>query len=244
VLGALAVAVPPRRLPAVMHPASSSSRCDPRRFFAALSRLHDHQPEGLRVDVATLIAKQLGLTPQWVFTPWTSLFARREEVRRVFQEATITRSGRKRRLHDLVLRREPGCAALDEGDGAQEPRRPEEAADVRPGRHDRPRLHQDEAASCEGALVYQATTPRSRRCRSAAATRSCSTRDRRLAEEGKPGAYGRWRPDHHHEQYGAVLQKGSKLTAQINTAIKSCGRRTISKLQKKWFNSTSRSCRI
>ena len=40
-----------------------------------------------------------------------------------------------------------------------------------------------------------------------------------------------------HEQYGAVLQKGSKLTPEISAAIKKLwADGTISKLQKKWFN--------
>jgi ABC-type amino acid transport substrate-binding protein len=40
-----------------------------------------------------------------------------------------------------------------------------------------------------------------------------------------------------HEQYGAVLQKGSKLLAQVNTAMKALATNgTVGKLQKKWFN--------
>ena len=40
-----------------------------------------------------------------------------------------------------------------------------------------------------------------------------------------------------HEQYGAVLQKGSKLLPQVNTVLKTLTTDgTIGKLQKKWFN--------
>ena len=40
-----------------------------------------------------------------------------------------------------------------------------------------------------------------------------------------------------HEQYGAVLQKGSKLTPIVNTEIAKLWKNgTIGKLQKKWFN--------
>jgi polar amino acid transport system substrate-binding protein len=40
-----------------------------------------------------------------------------------------------------------------------------------------------------------------------------------------------------HEQYGAVLQKGSKLTPVVNAQIKKLwANGTIAKLQKKWFN--------
>jgi ABC-type amino acid transport substrate-binding protein len=40
-----------------------------------------------------------------------------------------------------------------------------------------------------------------------------------------------------HEQYGAVLQKGSKLLAPVNAVMKTLTENgTVGKLQKKWFN--------
>jgi ABC-type amino acid transport substrate-binding protein len=40
-----------------------------------------------------------------------------------------------------------------------------------------------------------------------------------------------------HEQYGAVLQKGSKLLSPVNVAMKTLTTDgTVGKLQKKWFN--------
>jgi len=40
-----------------------------------------------------------------------------------------------------------------------------------------------------------------------------------------------------HEQYGAVLQKGSKLTSIVNATMKGLIKNgTVAKLQKKWFN--------
>ena len=40
-----------------------------------------------------------------------------------------------------------------------------------------------------------------------------------------------------HEQYGAVLQKGSKLTPVVDGVMKQLtANGTIAKLQKKWFN--------
>ena len=40
-----------------------------------------------------------------------------------------------------------------------------------------------------------------------------------------------------HEQYGAVLQKGSKLSPTVNGAMKQLAANgTVGKLQKKWFN--------
>jgi polar amino acid transport system substrate-binding protein len=57
-------------------------------------------------------------------------------------------------------------------------------------------------------------------------------------KKAKPGAYGPVSGQIiTHEQYGAVLQKGSKLTPEISAAIKKLwANGTISKLQKKWFN--------
>ena len=40
-----------------------------------------------------------------------------------------------------------------------------------------------------------------------------------------------------HEQYGAVMQKGSALLAPVNVAMKALiANGTVGKLQKKWFN--------
>ena len=40
-----------------------------------------------------------------------------------------------------------------------------------------------------------------------------------------------------HEQYGAVLQKNSKLTKPIDAVLKKLTKNgTVAKLQKKWFN--------
>jgi ABC-type amino acid transport substrate-binding protein len=59
-----------------------------------------------------------------------------------------------------------------------------------------------------------------------------------LQKKQKPGAYGPVAGQVvTHEQYGAVLQKGSKLLAQVNTIMKGFAKDgTIAKLQKKWFN--------
>ena len=40
-----------------------------------------------------------------------------------------------------------------------------------------------------------------------------------------------------HEQYGAVLQKGSRLTITVDAVMKTLTKNgTVGKLQKKWFN--------
>ena len=59
-----------------------------------------------------------------------------------------------------------------------------------------------------------------------------------LEAKSKPGAFGPVAGQIvTHEQYGAVLQKGSKLTSYITTTIKQLTENgTVGKLQKKWFN--------
>jgi ABC-type amino acid transport substrate-binding protein len=59
-----------------------------------------------------------------------------------------------------------------------------------------------------------------------------------LVAKSKPGAFGPVAGQIvTHEQYGAVLQKNSKLTPVIDKAIKQLTKSgTIGKLQKKWFN--------
>jgi ABC-type amino acid transport substrate-binding protein len=59
-----------------------------------------------------------------------------------------------------------------------------------------------------------------------------------LQKKSKPGAYGPVAGQIvTHEQYGAVMQKGSKLKPLVDKAIKKLtANGTIGKLQKKWFN--------
>src|SRR5581483_3069107 len=48
-------------------------------------------PKGYEVDLASAIAKRLGLTPKWMYSPWNSLFAPGTKKFDIsFQEATIT----------------------------------------------------------------------------------------------------------------------------------------------------------
>ena len=48
-------------------------------------------PRGYEVDLASAVAKELGLTPVWMYSPWNSLFAPGTKKFDIsFQEATIT----------------------------------------------------------------------------------------------------------------------------------------------------------
>ncbi len=59
-----------------------------------------------------------------------------------------------------------------------------------------------------------------------------------LEAKSKPGAFGPVAGQIvTHEQYGAVLQKGSKLSSIVNATMKGLIKNgTVAKLQKKWFN--------
>jgi ABC-type amino acid transport/signal transduction systems, periplasmic component/domain len=53
-------------------------------------------PRGYEVDLAAAVAKKLGVTPVWMYSPWTGLFApgtKKFDI--AFQEATITAQRKK-----------------------------------------------------------------------------------------------------------------------------------------------------
>ena len=179
-------------------------------------------PRGYEVDLATAIAAKLGVTPVWMYSPWTSLFAPGTKKFDIsFQEATIT--AQRKRTVDFTtsyLNANQGVLLSKQTPAPHEPRRPEEAADLRAGEHDGPRLDQDAAAAGEeAARRIRRRPPRTSPCRSTAARRSSSTcRSSRSQKKQKPAAYGPVAGQIvTHEQYGAVLQKGSKLLAAVNT---------------------------
>ncbi len=245
VLGALAVAVPAASAsPPVMHPGKLVVAFgDPAVGFAAGTVRGSTivNPKGYEVDVANALAKQLGLTTQWIFTPWTSLFApgvKKFDVS--FQEATIT--PQRKKTVDFTT------SYFDANQGvllSKKAAAPQSLADLKQLQtcaqvdttgldYVKTKLHPAKAP-----LVYQTTT--------AAFTAVQIGRCDALVldtpivasqKKAKPSAYGPVGGQIiTHEQYGAVLQKGSKLTTQLNTAIKKLwADGTISKLQKKWFN--------
>ena len=64
-------------------------------------------------------------------------------------------------------------------------------------------------------------------------------------KKARPGNYGKVAGQViTHEQYGAVLQKDSKLTPMVSAADREAlANGKVAKLQKKWFNVNSRRCR-
>jgi len=198
-------------------------------------------PKGYEVDLAKAIAKKLGLKPVWAYSPWTGLFAPGTKKFDVsFQEATIT-AQRKRTVdftsqymnanqgvllskqapvpHSIAdLRKLQTCAQADTTglDYIQNQLKPDKAPRVYPtttALYQSAQLNQCQAVILDVPLVE-------------------------LEAKSKPGAFGPVAGQIvTHEQYGAVLQKGSKLTSVISNIIKQFNKDgTIAKLQQKWFN--------
>jgi polar amino acid transport system substrate-binding protein len=242
---AAAVAVPAASAaPPVMHPGKLVVAFgDPAVNFAAGTVRGSTivNPKGYEVDLATLVAKQLGLTPDWVYTPWTSLFApgvKKFDIS--FQEATITPQRAKTvDFTNSYFNANQGVLLSKKASV------PHSLADLKKlqtcAQADTTGLDyiKTKLRPSKAPLVYQTTT--------AAFTAVQIGRCDALVldtpivasqKKAKPGAYGDVAGQIvTHEQYGAVLQKGSKLTSAVDGAIKKLwSNGTIAKLQKKWFN--------
>ena len=199
-------------------------------------------PKGFEVDLSTQIAKDLGLTPKYVFTPWEKLFAPGHKSFDIsFQEATITAQRKKTvDFTSSYFDANQGVLLSKKATDAALARRPE--AGCRPARRPTRRASPGSSRSCTRRRRRTCTRrrpPRSSRSRSAGATRSSwtrrSSRPRRRRGRRRYGAIAGQIITH--EQYGAVLQKGSKLTPVVDAEIAKLWKNgTIGKLQKKWFN--------
>jgi polar amino acid transport system substrate-binding protein len=198
-------------------------------------------PKGYEVDLASAIAKKLGLTPSWVYTPWTSLFApgvKKFDIS--FQEATIT-SQRKKTVDftSSYLNANQGVLISKSASA------PKSLADLKGmqtcAQADTTGLDyiKTKLRPSKAPLVYQTTTAaftavQINRCQALVLDVPIVA----LQKKSKPSAYGPVAGQIvTNEQYGAVLQKGSKLLPQVDTIIKGLtDNGTIAKLQKKWFN--------
>ena len=198
-------------------------------------------PKGYEVDLAKLIAKKLGLTPVWSYSPWTGLFAPGTKKFDVsFQEATIT--AQRKRTVDFT------STYMNANQGvllSKQAPVPHSIADLR-------KLQTCAQADTTGLdyinnqlkpdkkpLVYPTTTAlyqsaQLNRCQAVILDVPLVS----LERKSKPGAFGPVAGQIvTHEQYGAVLQKGSKLTSVINGVLKTFVKDgTIAELQQKWFN--------
>jgi len=198
-------------------------------------------PRGYEVDLAKAIAAKLHLKPVWMYSPWNSLFAPGTKKFDVsFQEATIT-SQRKRTVDFTTsyLNANQGVLISKQTDA------PTSLADLKQLQTCaqtnttgldwiKTQLH-----PAKSPLTFPTTTAayqavQINRCQALILDVPLVS----LQKKQKPAAYGPVAGQVvTHEQYGAVLQKGSKLLPVMNTTMKSLIKNgTVGKLQKKWFN--------
>jgi polar amino acid transport system substrate-binding protein len=199
-------------------------------------------PKGYEVDLSKAIAKQLKIpTIKYIYTPWTKLFAPGSKDFDIsFQEATIT-AARKKTVDFTAPYLNANQGVLI----SKQATAPKSLADLKEMQtcaqtdttgldYIDTRLHPSKKP-----LVYQTTTAaftavQIGRCEALVLDVPIVA----LQKKSKPNAYGPVAGQIvTREQYGAVLQKGSKLTAPVSAAIKRLTKNgTIARLQKKWFN--------
>jgi polar amino acid transport system substrate-binding protein len=198
-------------------------------------------PRGYEVDLASAIAKGLGLTPVWTYTSWNGLFlpgTKKFDVS--FQEATIT--AQRKRTVDFTN------SYLNANQGvliSKQTTPPKSIADLK-------KLQTCAQTNTTGLdwinsklrpttrpLTYPTTTAAFQ----AVQLNQCQAMILdvpivALERKSNPTKYGPVAGQIvTHEQYGAVLQKGSKLLPLVDAQIKKLtANGTIGKLQKKWFN--------
>jgi polar amino acid transport system substrate-binding protein len=198
-------------------------------------------PRGYEVDLASAIAKGLGLKPVWMYTSWNGLFlpgTKKFDVS--FQEATIT--AQRKRTVDFTN------SYLNANQGvliSKQTTPPKSIADVK-------KLQTCAQTNTTGLdwinnklhpakrpLTYPTTTAAFQ----AVQLNQCQALILdvpivALERKSNPSRYGAVAGQiATHEQYGAVLQKGSQLLPAVDAQIKKLtANGTIGKLQKKWFN--------
>jgi polar amino acid transport system substrate-binding protein len=198
-------------------------------------------PRGYEVDLASAIAAKLGLTPEWIYSPWNSLFAPGTKKFDIsFQEATIT-SQRKRTVDftSSYLNANQGVL-LSKGTTV-----PKSLADLRKlqlcAQTNTTGLDwiNTQLHPAKSPLAFPTTTA----AYQAVQIKKCQAMILdvplvSLEKKQNPTKFGPVAGQVvTHEQYGAVLQKGSKLLPIVNTTLKTLtANGTVGKLQKKWFN--------
>ncbi len=198
-------------------------------------------PKGYEVDLAAAIAKGLGVTPEYVFTPWAKLFFPGHKTFDIsFQEATIT----AQRKHTVDFT----SSYFDANQGVLLSKKasvPHSLADLKKLQtcaqtdttgltYIQQKLHPDKSP-----LIYQSTA-------AAFVAVQVGRCDALILDTPIVASEKKARPSRYgtvggqiitHEQYGGVLQKGSALTPMVDAQIKKLwANGTIAKLQKKWFN--------
>jgi polar amino acid transport system substrate-binding protein len=198
-------------------------------------------PRGYEVDLAKAIATKLGLTPEWIYSPWNSLFAPGTKKFDIsFQEATIT-SQRKRTVDFTASYLNANQGVLLSKDATV----PKSLADLRKMQtcaqtnttgldYIKTQLH-----PAKQPLTFPTTTAAYQavqigRCEAFILDVPLVS----LEKKQNPTKFGPVAGQIvTHEQYGAVLQKGSKLLPIVNKTLGTLTENgTVGKLQKKWFS--------
>jgi polar amino acid transport system substrate-binding protein len=199
------------------------------------------KPRGYEVDLAKAIAKQLHLKPVWIYSPWNSLFAPGTKKFDIsFQEATIT-AQRKKTVdftnsymnanqgvllsksapipHSLNALRQMQVCGQTNTTGLQ--------------------YIQDQLKPAKKVLTFPTLTAgfqavQINRCEAFIMDVPIIS----LEKKQNPSKFGPVAGQIvTHEQYGAVLQKNSKLTQKVDIVLEKLTKNgTIGRLQKKWFS--------
>jgi polar amino acid transport system substrate-binding protein len=198
-------------------------------------------PRGYEVDLAAAVDRKLGLTPVWMYSPWNSLFAPGTKKFDIsFQEATIT--AQRKKTVDFTT------SYLNANQGvllSKQAPVPHSLADLKTMQlcaqtnttgldWINTQLHPTKKPFAYPTTTAAYQSVQINRCQA-------MILDVPLVSLEKKSAPSKFGPVAGqvvtHEQYGAVLQKGSKLLAPVNTAMKALtANGTVGKLQKKWFN--------
>jgi polar amino acid transport system substrate-binding protein len=198
-------------------------------------------PKGYEVDLAKAVAAKLHLKFESIYTPWTGLFAPGSKKFDVsFQEATIT--AQRKKTVDFTT------SYLIANQGvllSKQAPVPHSIADLKKlqtcAQQDTTGLQyiQDQLKPDKKPLVFPTTTAlyqsaQLNRCQAVILDVPLVS----LEAKSAPGKFGPVAGQiQTHELYGAVLQKGSKLTPVIDGVMKQLTKDgTIGKLQKKWFS--------
>ncbi len=199
------------------------------------------KPRGYEVDLAKAIAAQLHLKPVWIYSPWNSLFAPGAKKFDIsFQEATIT--AQRKKTVDFTI------SYLNANQGVLLSKTapvPHSLADLKKlqicAQTNTTGLQYviDQLKPAKKPLTFPTTTAAYQavqigRCQAFVLDVPLVS----LEKKQKPSSFGPVAGQIvTHEQYGAVLQKNSKLTMQVDAVMQKLIKNgTVGKLQKKWFN--------
>ena len=198
-------------------------------------------PKGYEVDLAKAVAAKLHLKTVWMYSPWTGLFAPGSKKFDIsFQEATIT--AQRKKTVDFT------SSYLNANQGvllSKQATVPKSLADLKKMQvcaqtnttgldWIKTQLHPAKAplAFPTTTAAYQAV--QINKCQAMILDVPLVS----LEKKQNPSKIGPVAGQVvTHEQYGAVLQKGSKLLPIVNSTLKTLTTNgTVGKLQKKWFN--------